>query len=126
MTWRQVYDGKDWQAEIAQVYDVQSIPFTILLGKDGKVAGTNLRGAKLEEAVVNDQEPSKEIAVAMCTADEPGEKLQVYGRVLDEHGKPLQKASVIAYSTDMTGLYVPRGSRSRTPRISAVAVTNDG
>ena len=51
MTWRQVYDGKYWEAEIAQLYDVQSIPFTLLIGKDGKVAGTNLRGKKLEEAV---------------------------------------------------------------------------
>ncbi len=51
MTWRQIYDGKYWQAEIAVLHDVQSIPFTILIGKDGKVVDTNLRGEKLAEAV---------------------------------------------------------------------------
>lgn len=51
MSWRHVYDGKYWQAEIAQLHDVNSIPFTLLIGKDGKVVGMNLRGAKLGEAV---------------------------------------------------------------------------
>ncbi len=51
MSWRHVYDGKYWQAEVAQIYDVQSIPFTVLLGRDGKVVGTNLRGDKLATAV---------------------------------------------------------------------------
>jgi protocatechuate 3,4-dioxygenase beta subunit len=71
-----------------------------------------------------EEEPHKEMAVAMCSEDEPGEKLEFYGRVLDEHGNPLPKASVIAYNTDATGLYVPRGSESRSPRINGVAVTN--
>ena len=51
MSWRHVFDGKYWQAEVAQIYDVSSIPFTVLVGKDGKVVATNLRGAKLGEAV---------------------------------------------------------------------------
>lgn len=76
------------------------------------------------ERLFADEEPYKEIAVAMCPDDEPGEKLEFYGRVLDENGHPLPKASVIAYNTDATGLYVPRGSTSRTPRIRGVAVTN--
>lgn len=76
------------------------------------------------ERLFADEEPYKEMAVAMCPEDEPGEKLEFYGRVLDEHGNPLPKASVIAYNTDATGLYVPRGSASRTPQINAVAVTN--
>lgn len=88
----------------------------------GGVPLTDLRPAL--ERLFADEEPYKEIAVAMCPEDEPGEKLEFYGRVLDEHGNPLPKASVIAYNTDATGLYVPRGSTSRTPRINAVAVTN--
>jgi len=51
MTWRQIYDGKWWASEIAVLHDVQSIPFTILIGRDGKVVGTNLRGDKLAPAV---------------------------------------------------------------------------
>lgn len=77
------------------------------------------------ERLFAEEEPAKEIAVAMCPEDEPGEQLEFYGRVLDERGQPLPKASVIAYNTDATGLYVPRGNPSRTPRIRAVAVTND-
>jgi thiol-disulfide isomerase/thioredoxin len=51
MSWRHVYDGKYWTAEVAVLHDVQSIPFTILYGRDGKVVDTNLRGEKLGEAV---------------------------------------------------------------------------
>lgn len=76
------------------------------------------------ERLFADEEPYKEIAVAMCPDEEPGERLEFYGRVLDEHGNPLPKASVIAYNTDAQGLYVKAGSTSRTPRINAVAVTN--
>ncbi|MBL8764282.1 MAG: hypothetical protein JNM07_08430 [Phycisphaerae bacterium] len=76
------------------------------------------------ERLFADEEPHRENAVAMCPEDEPGEKLELYGRVLDERGNPLPKASVIAYNTDATGRYVPRGSTSRTPRINAVAVTD--
>jgi hypothetical protein len=82
----------------------------------------NLRPAL--ECLFADEEPYKGIAVAMCPDDEPGEKLEFYGRVLDERGNPLPRASVIAYNTDATGVYVPRGSASRTPRINGVAVTN--
>jgi protocatechuate 3,4-dioxygenase beta subunit len=91
------------------------------LGAEGKPVA-ELRPAI--ERLFADEEPYKEIAVAMCPDDEPGEPLELYGRVLDEHGNPLPKASVIAYNTDATGLYVPRGSERRTPRISGVAVTN--
>lgn len=51
MSWRHVFDGKYWQAEIAQLHDVNSIPFTILIGRDGKVIATNVRGEKLEAMV---------------------------------------------------------------------------
>lgn len=90
-------------------------------GTDG-VPARELRTAL--EGLFADEEPYKEIAVVMCPEDEPGEKLEFYGRILDEHGNPLLKASVIAYNTDAAGLYVPRGSTSRSPRIAGVAVTN--
>lgn len=51
MSWRHVFDGKFWEAEIAQLHDIQSIPATILIGKDGKIAGMNLRGDALKTAV---------------------------------------------------------------------------
>jgi peroxiredoxin len=51
MAWRHVFDGGHWRAKVAQRYDVSSIPFTVLIGKDGKIAGLNLRGDLLAEAV---------------------------------------------------------------------------
>jgi len=51
MTWPQFFDGQGWQNELATQYGVESIPFTILIGKDGKIIGTDLRGEQLEAAV---------------------------------------------------------------------------
>lgn len=47
-TWPQVSDLKYWQSEGAQTYAVQSIPFTVLVSKEGKILATGLRGAELE------------------------------------------------------------------------------
>ena len=49
MTWPQAFDGKGWGSDIARKFGINSIPATFLIGKDGKVAATNLRGTALEE-----------------------------------------------------------------------------
>jgi len=46
-----VSDLGGWQNKVAQQYGVSSIPFTILLDRDGKVIATNLRGAALEQTL---------------------------------------------------------------------------
>ncbi len=51
MTWRQVYDGRFWQAEVAVLNNIHSIPATFLLDRSGKVRYANLRGAELERRV---------------------------------------------------------------------------
>jgi thiol-disulfide isomerase/thioredoxin len=43
-----VSDLKFWQSAAAQTYGVTSIPFTVLIGKDGKIIDKNLRGTQLE------------------------------------------------------------------------------
>ncbi len=65
MSWRHVFDGKYWQADIAQLHDVNSIPFTILIGRDGKVIATNVRGEKLEAMVAK--------ALAASPGDKPAD-----------------------------------------------------
>jgi len=53
MTWPQVYDGKFWQAEVAQLYGIESIPSAYLVdGDTGEVlaAGTSLRGENLAKS----------------------------------------------------------------------------
>jgi hypothetical protein len=51
MTWPQFFDGQGWSNELAVKYGVQAIPFTVLIGPDGKIIGTDLRGEALGEAV---------------------------------------------------------------------------
>lgn len=51
MPWPQYFDGKGWENDIAQAHGIRSIPATFLLGKDGKIIASNLRGPQLEEAV---------------------------------------------------------------------------
>lgn len=47
MTWPQMSDLKGWESAAAQLYGVNSIPFTLLIDKDGKIIDSNLRGAQL-------------------------------------------------------------------------------
>lgn len=42
-----VSDLKVWQSDAAALYGVRSIPYTMLLDREGKIIGTNLRGADL-------------------------------------------------------------------------------
>lgn len=54
MTWRQVADGKYWNAEIAEMYVIKAIPAVYLVdGDTGEILGdsSNLRGAKLKPTV---------------------------------------------------------------------------
>lgn len=51
MPWRQIYDGGYWQAKLAKAYGIQAIPFTLLIGKDGRIAAVDPRGEQLEPAV---------------------------------------------------------------------------
>lgn len=49
LTWTQVSDLKFWQSEAARAYGVSSIPFALLIDKEGKVIGKNLRGPALQQ-----------------------------------------------------------------------------
>lgn len=51
MTWPQYFDGKGWKNEIASKLGIKGIPATFLIGKDGKIAASNLRGNALDKAV---------------------------------------------------------------------------
>lgn len=48
LTWPQVSDLKYWNSAGAKLYNVTSIPHTVLVGPDGKIVATNLRGPSLE------------------------------------------------------------------------------
>lgn len=48
MTWAQMSDLKGWESELSAPYQVTSIPFTLLIDKDGTIVAENLRGLQLE------------------------------------------------------------------------------
>lgn len=51
MTWPQFFDGQGWSNQLAVKYGVESIPFAVLIGADGKIIGKDLRGEELGNAV---------------------------------------------------------------------------
>ncbi|MNK02200.1 Thiol-disulfide oxidoreductase ResA [compost metagenome] len=46
-----VSDLKYWSNEVAKTYQVSSIPFTVLIDKEGNIIDTKLRGVELEQAL---------------------------------------------------------------------------
>ncbi len=51
ITWIQVSELTYWNSVAAKAYNVQGIPFTVLLDKEGKVIAKDLRGAQLDSAI---------------------------------------------------------------------------
>ena len=48
LTWTHISDLKGWQNSAGKLYGVQSIPFNLLLDKEGKILGKGLRGPDLD------------------------------------------------------------------------------
>lgn len=53
LTWPQVSDLGFWQSAAAQLYNVRSIPYTVLLDPEGKIIATKLRGKPLEDKLAS-------------------------------------------------------------------------
>jgi len=51
MTWPQYIDGEGEANKLATKYGVEAIPFTLLIGRDGKIIGKDLSGEALGKAV---------------------------------------------------------------------------
>ena len=54
MPWRQIYDGQFWQAQVAKLYEIESIPRAFLVdGDTGMIvaADERLRGDALADTV---------------------------------------------------------------------------
>ncbi len=48
MAWPQMSDLKGWESQLSAPYNVTSIPYTVLIDKDGTIVAENLRGQELE------------------------------------------------------------------------------
>lgn len=51
LPWPQVCDYKGFSSRLAIAYQLNAIPFNVLIGRDGKIAGVNLHGDELKHAV---------------------------------------------------------------------------
>ncbi|MCS6821408.1 MAG: AhpC/TSA family protein [Microscillaceae bacterium] len=51
LTWLHVSDLKFWQSSVVPLYQVQGIPMTFLIDREGKIVAKNLRGAALEKKI---------------------------------------------------------------------------
>jgi len=49
ITWPQVSDLMEWQSQVVKMYNIQGIPYTVLLDREGKIIAKNLRGEELEQ-----------------------------------------------------------------------------
>lgn len=47
LEWTQVSDLKEWNGEVARLYNINAIPASFLVGPDGKLVAKNLRGPDL-------------------------------------------------------------------------------
>lgn len=46
-----VSDLKGWKSSVVPTFGIEGIPYTVLVNKEGKIIGKNLRGEKLEETL---------------------------------------------------------------------------
>ncbi|GAB3332683.1 TlpA disulfide reductase family protein [Marivirga atlantica] len=49
LEWTQVSDLKYWQTPVVQEYKISGIPFSLLIGPEGKIVAKNLRGDELHQ-----------------------------------------------------------------------------
>jgi thiol-disulfide isomerase/thioredoxin len=48
-TWTDVSDLKRWDSEVSKAYHVNAIPFSVLVGRDGRIIDKGLHGQELED-----------------------------------------------------------------------------
>lgn len=53
MTWPQMSDLRGWDSKISAVYEVTSIPFTLLIDQNGEIIAEKLRGSELEDILAD-------------------------------------------------------------------------
>jgi len=60
--WRQIFDTKGFQSPLATVYKVGAIPFTLLIGRNGRIAAVNAHGDDLAMSVYHalTKQPSRQ------------------------------------------------------------------
>ncbi len=52
LTWQQVSELKKWDSEVVKSYQVDAIPFTVLINTNGKIIAKGLSGKELEQKLI--------------------------------------------------------------------------
>ncbi len=52
LTWQQVSELKKWDSEVVKLYQVDAIPYTVLVDKEGKIIAKGLSGNELEQKLL--------------------------------------------------------------------------
>jgi peroxiredoxin len=51
LTWTHVSDLKFWESSVVPLYNIEGIPFNVLVDPQGKIVASNLRGSQLESTL---------------------------------------------------------------------------
>jgi peroxiredoxin len=51
LNWLQISDLKKWESTVVNTYQIQGIPFNVLLDPTGKIIATDLRGSALQNTL---------------------------------------------------------------------------
>ena len=51
LNWLQISDLKKWESTVVNAYQIQGIPFNVLLDPTGKIIATDLRGSALQNTL---------------------------------------------------------------------------
>jgi peroxiredoxin len=49
LNWKQISDLKYWESAVVPIYQIEGIPYNVLVDPQGVVVATNLRGTALQE-----------------------------------------------------------------------------
>lgn len=49
LAWQQVSDLKKWESDVVSLYNIEAIPYNVLLDAEGKIIANNLRGEELQK-----------------------------------------------------------------------------
>jgi len=64
LPWKQIYEGKGWKTTLGEKYDVNSIPFVLLVdGDTGEILARDIRGPGLSEFIGKQLEKKKQKAL---------------------------------------------------------------
>ena len=71
-------------------------------------------------------EPNQKGFIQLTKADEPGEPLVIYGKIIDrEANQPVSDVSLFLYQTDSSGIYNASGGPDNQARIRGTVHTNE-